>query len=68
MSSPTGPLPPPPENFLPWVAQQPEQLRAYMLFLHQLSQLEIVVVQGGVTRRFPLIRAERNAIVQIEIE
>jgi hypothetical protein len=68
MSSPTGPLPPPPENFLVWVAQQPEQVRSYLLFLHQLSQLEIVVVQGGVTRRFPLIRAERNAIVQIEIE
>lgn len=68
MSSPTGPLPPPPENFLVWVAQQPEQLRAYLLFLHQLSQLEIVVVQAGVTRRFPLIRAERNAIVQIQLE
>ena len=64
MSSPRL-LPPPPQNFLPWANQQPAELRAYLLALYRLSNLQISVTQDGATKTFPVSFAGENAIVQI---
>lgn len=63
----SAPLPPVPENVFLWATQRPHELRAYLDAVRRLSQLEIVTVQDGVARRFPLLEAERNAVIRIEL-
>jgi len=58
-------LPPPPQNFLLWVSQQPDDMRDYLLTLYSLSRLEISVTQSGVTKTFPVNLSGENATVSI---
>lgn len=68
MSAPNSLLPAvPPGPLLPWVLQHPEQVAAYLETVRALARLEIVVVQAGVTKKFPLVLSAENAVVKIDL-
>ena len=63
-----APLPPPPtDNFLEWIANNPEEFSAYLHRVYALSQLTIVIVSGGVTSRFPIKFSETNSLIEIVV-
>lgn len=64
-----GRLPEPPEGgYLDWVLNNPQQVADYLQTVYAMRQLEVVVVQGGVTRRYPIKFSEGNAVIQIAVD
>lgn len=59
--------PPPPGGYLDWVLNNPQQVADYLQTVYALRELEVVVVQNGVTRRYPVKFSPTNAIVQIVV-
>ena len=60
--------PPPADDYLQWVLNNPQQVADYLRTVYALRQLEVVVVQGGTTRRYPVKFSDGNAIVQIFVD
>lgn len=70
MSAPkdTITLPPlPSTDLLAWVMSKPQDAAAYIRAIRSMSRLEVVVVQNGVTKRFPLVLSGENAMVELKL-
>ena len=68
MSAPNAPLPAAPAgSLLKWVVERPHEVAAYLEALRALGRLEIVVVQSGVTKRFPVVLSAENAVVTLQL-
>lgn len=56
------------EHPLAWAARNPDALAQLIETHNQIQNLTISVVQGGVTRTFPIMAARGgNAMIQLEL-
>jgi hypothetical protein len=59
--------PPTSDSLLLWAATNPAQVIDYLALVRALQNLEIVVTQNNVTKRFPLKVSSENAVIEIKL-
>ena len=68
MAQGNEPLPPPPTGpLLAWLANNPEQARAYMQRVYAMDNVLAVVTFNGKTKSYPVKWSASNGVIEIKL-